>query len=346
MRAFGCLFGLVFLLLVGVVVAAIATLVASFGLFGPRGSLQTGIAAVVVLGVLGILVVTVGAAGGGWWRTGRTLDRLVEAARAVEQGDYAAQVEVPVRGPRPVRELAHAFDTMIRRLEADERERRSLLADVSHELRTPLAVIRGSLEAIVDGVHPADEAHLAAIVEETRVMERLVEDLRTLALAEGGTLPLHPEPTDLADLVREVVASFAGAAAGHEGLRVEALAPEDLPPIPVDPVRIREVVANLVANAIRHTPAGGHVTVTATAAAGSIVLRVADSGVGIDPALLPHVFDRFVKTPGSGGSGLGLAIARNLVVAHGGSIDVESEPGSGSVFSVTLPSTGPPSGPA
>jgi two-component system sensor histidine kinase BaeS len=339
MRIFGCLFAFVFLLVVSSIVALVATLITSLGLFG-GGSPAVAVVAVLVVVLLGLAATS---ASGGLWRTGQTLDRLVEAARAVEAGDYTARVAPPERGPRAVRELARAFDTMAGRLEADERERRSLLADVSHELRTPLAVIRGSLEAIVDGVHPADDAHLAAIVEETRVMERLVEDLRTLALAEGGTLPLHPEPTDLADLVRDVVASFQSTASASAVI-LSAVAPEDLPPIDVDPVRIREVVANLVANALRHTPGGGRVTVTAAAEGQQIVVRVMDTGSGIDAALLPHVFDRFVKAAGSRGSGLGLAIARNLVVAHGGTIDADSEPGAGSTFTVRLPLADRPTG--
>ena len=278
-------------------------------------------------------------AGGGAWRTGRTLDALVEAARAVEAGDYSARVAPPERGPRALRELVGAFDTMTDRLAADERSRQALLADVSHELRTPLAVIRGSLEAIVDGVHPADEAHLGAIVEETRVMERLVEDLRTIAQAEGGTLTLHPEPTDLADLAGEVVASFMSQAQRAD-VTLVADVPDELPPLTVDPVRIREVVANLVSNALRHTPAGGRVTVRVSAAPEHVELGVVDTGPGIDPAILPHVFDRFVKTPGSGGSGLGLAIARDLTVAHGGTIEAASPPGAGTAFTVRLPLTG------
>ena len=149
------------------------------------------------------------------------------------------------------------FDTMVERLEVDERQRRSLLADVSHELRTPLTVISGNLEAMVDGVHPTDEAHLAAILEETRVMERLIDDLRTVALSEAGTLTLHREPTDPDVLIDEVVRSFE-AAAGTAGVTVTAEVPDDLPILDVDPVRLREVLANLVANAIRHTPAGRH----------------------------------------------------------------------------------------
>jgi two-component system, OmpR family, sensor histidine kinase BaeS len=227
---------------------------------------------------------------------------------------------------------------MVDRLEAQDRERRTLLADVSHELRTPLAVIRGGVEAIIDGVHPADEPHLAAIVEETRVMERLVEDLRTLALAESGRLALHREAVDLAELVQDVAASFGAAAAGAD-VRIVVDAPDGLPPADVDPVRIREVVANLVDNAIRHTPPGGRVELRVGGGA-DVRIDVADTGRGIDPAILPHVFDRFVKAPGSRGSGLGLAIARDLVTAHGGTMTVTSQANAGTIFTIVLPAPG------
>ena len=164
---------------------------------------------------------------------------------------------------RPIQELARGFDTMAARLEADEEQRRTLLADVSHELRTPLAVITGNLEAILDGVYPPDEAHLTPILEETRVLERLIDDLRTLTLSEAGTLALHPEPTDPDVLVGDVVRSFTPAAT-RAGVRLAADVPDDLPILDIDPVRIREVLSNLVANALRHTPDGGSVTLGAS----------------------------------------------------------------------------------
>ena len=207
---------------------------------------------------------------------------------------------------------------------------------MSHELRTPLSVISGNLEAMIDGVHPADEAHLAAILEETRVMERLIDDLRTVALSEAGTLPLHREPTDLDLLVVEVVRSFAGAA-GTAGVTVTADVPSDLPILDVDPVRIREVLSNLVANGVRHTPPDGSVVVRGEVTDDRVVLRVVDTGPGIDPDLLPHVFDRFAKGADSTGSGLGLAIARHLVAAHGGTLDVEETGSAGTTFRATLP---------
>ncbi len=320
---FGCLFGLIFLVIVGSLVAASATVLSTLG------PLPGAIALIVVLFVLLGL-------GAGLRRSARTLDALVDAAGRVEAGDYEIRVPVSDRGMRPVRHLARGFNTMVERLERDEDQRRTLLNDVSHELRTPLTVIAGNLEAMIDGVHPADEAHLSAILEETRVMERLIDDLRTVALSEAGTLQLHREPTDIDVLVDEVVRSFQGAA-GKTGVTVTAEVPTDLPILDVDPVRIREVLANLVANGVRHTPSGGTVAVRGEVADDRLVLRVADTGPGIDPALLPHVFDRFVKGAGSAGSGLGLAIARHLVAAHGGDLTVESTGTAGTTFRVSLP---------
>jgi two-component system sensor histidine kinase BaeS len=227
---------------------------------------------------------------------------------------------------------------MAARLEADEALRRALLADVSHELRTPLAVIAGNLEAIQDGVYPADDAHLAPILDQTRVMSRLIDDLRTLTLSEAGTLTLHREPTALDLVIAEVVRSFAvTATTGAVTLTDDTT--DDLPLADVDPVRIREVLANLVANAIRHTPPGGHVTVRGSVSpdGATVAIVVRDTGGGIEPDVLPHVFDRFVKGEESRGSGLGLAIARSLVEAHGGRIAVTSTVGAGATFTVDLP---------
>ncbi len=295
---------------------------------------------VVVLGVLAIA---------GWGRTFRrvafSLDELVEAADRVEHGDYTTRVTVPRTGPRPMRDLARGFNEMVTRLEADEAQRRRLLADVSHELRTPLAVVQGNIEAMLDGVHEVDEAHLGAILEETRVLGRLVDDLRTVALSESGSLPLHREPTDLAVVATDAVAAFRSSAEAA-GVELEVEIADDIPLLEVDPVRIREVISNLVANALRHTPAGGSIALDARVGDGgpgsaggprAVVVTVRDTGTGIEPDLLPHVFDRFAKAPGSRGSGLGLAIARGLVEAHGGSIDVESTPGRGSTFRFRLP---------
>ena len=293
--------------------------------------------------VIGIVILIAGglaltAAGRTFRRAGMSLDELVDAARRVEEGDYTIRVAEPVARRGPLRELVRGFNSMTGRLEADAEQRRRLLADVSHELRTPLAVIQGNIEAILDGVHAADDAHLAAILDETHVLARLVDDLRTVALSEGGNLPLHREPTDLSILATESVASFESAAEAA-GVSLEVHVDDEVPLLDVDPVRIREVLSNLVANALRHTPSGGSIGVVATSApdSNSVEIVVSDTGTGIDPALLPHVFDRFAKAPDSRGSGLGLAIARGLVEAHGGSIDVESSAGTGTTFRLRVP---------
>lgn len=259
---------------------------------------------------------------------------LVEAAGRIQEGDYT--VRVLERGPPEVRSVARAFNAMTARLETSEKQRRSFLADVTHELRTPLAVIRGQAEGIADGIYPGDAPHLAPIVDATQTLERLVEDLRTLALSEAGTLRLAREPVDIAELVHEVVASFQ-MQAESAGISLRADVEGDLPSVSADPVRIRSVLANLITNAIAHTPRGGPVEVTARRSPEAVVVAVADTGEGISADLLPRIFDRFVKSPGSRGSGLGLAIARDIVQAHGGTIAAESRPGSGATVRFTLP---------
>jgi two-component system sensor histidine kinase BaeS len=294
--------------------------------------------------VLLAAVIVVALVGRAFARTGRTLDELVEAAHRVESGDYSVRVREPTRGPWALRELVRGFDTMVARLEADERGRRALLADVSHELRTPLAVIAGSVEAIADGVHPPDEAHLGAILEETRVLERLIEDLRTLALSEAGTLTLHREPTDLDVLVADASRSFE-AAAEAAGVTIDT-AIVDTPIVEIDPIRIRQVVGNLVSNAIRHSPAGGHVTVSVGPAdeGSSIEVRVEDDGPGVPTELAGRAFDRFARGPESRGSGLGLPIAKSLVEAHDGRIGLDSGPDRRTAAWFRLP-VGSPVGP-
>jgi two-component system sensor histidine kinase BaeS len=323
-------FGLVFLLgVVGLVSLVTSVIVAA----GPIGDIARVLGLLIL--VLGGVALTV--AGRVFRRAGNTLDEVVDAARRVEGGDYTIRVEPgPHRGP--LWELVRGFNSMVGRLESDAEQRRRLLADVSHELRTPLAVIQGNLEAILDGVHEANDTNLGSILDETHVLARLVDDLRTVALSESGNLPLHREPTDLAILAAEAVAGFQPAADAAD-VRLEASVDDDVSLLDIDPVRIREVVTNLIANALRHTPAGGSIIVAAsvTPGADAVEVVVRDTGSGIDPALLPHVFDRFAKSADSRGSGLGLAIARGLVEAHGGSIDAESTVGGGTTFRFRLP---------
>jgi two-component system sensor histidine kinase BaeS len=295
----------------------------------PVGSVVVGILVVVGLGI------AAGLAFRSMRRAGRPLDRLVVAAARVEAGDYS--VRVPEDGPADLRGLQRAFNQMTARLEDADTARRAFLAEVSHELRTPLTVMRGQLEAIADGVYPADDAHLAPVLAQTDVLERLVDDLRTVALAESGALAVRREPVELAGLAASVAAGFA-AAATDAGVTL-AVAPADLPAVAADPALLRRVLANLLTNALRHTPAGGSVRVEVMAPTpGRQRLAVSDTGPGIPPELLPRVFERFVKGPGSEGTGLGLAIARDLVVAHGGTIAAHAPPEGGTRIEIELPS--------
>jgi two-component system sensor histidine kinase BaeS len=189
---------------------------------------------------------------------------------------------------------------------------------------------------MIDGVHPIDEAHLSAAVDQIAMLTKLVEDLRTLALAEGGTLALHKEPTDMTILTREAAASFEGLAAGA-GVQLEVRMPADLPLLDLDPLRIREVVGNLVANALRYAPRGSSVRIVGEKGAGAVRISITDAGPGIAPEVLPHLFERFAKSQDSRGSGLGLAIARRLVEAHGGSIGADSPAGGGTTVAFELP---------
>ena len=272
-------------------------------------------------------------------RLARPVGDVIEAVGRVADGDLTTRVAE--RGSRDGRALARAFNAMTSRLEEGEELRRRLLADVSHELRTPLSVVQGNLEALVDGVHPADGAHLAAILDETKVLSRLVEDLRTLSLAESGALALHREAIDVGALVRETVESFASQA-DPIGVTIEAEVATALPTIDADSVRVREILANLIANALRYTPRGGRISVVATAEDTGVAIDVRDTGVGIAPEQIERIFDRFYKSAESRGAGLGLAIAKQLVEAHGGRISAKSVVGEGTTIRFTLPAEAPP----
>ena len=234
------------------------------------------------------------------------------------------------------RRISAIVAAMAARLEAQDKQRRDLMADIAHELRTPLTVMQGQLEGIVDGVYPRDDARLNDVLGQARLLGRLVEDLRTLANAERGTLALKKEPTDLRALVEDATAAFAAeAAAKHVTIAISAH--EELPPIEIDPLRIREVLINLLSNALRHSADGGSVTITIASRGDSLAVGVRDTGAGIPPDILPRIFDRFYKGPASQGSGLGLTIARNFVEAHGGQIATESRVGEGTCITFTLP---------
>jgi signal transduction histidine kinase len=267
-------------------------------------------------------------------RTARPIGEVMDAAERITDGDLSARA--PMHGPQDVRNLAGAFNRMAERLELTERQRRDLLADVAHELRTPLSVIRGRVEGMRDGLYEPDAEHLELIERETDVMARLLEDLQLLSNVEAGALRLHRERVEPRELVEAAAGAFR-TQAEEAGVHIGTEVGDGLPLLDVDRVRIGEVLGNLVANALRHTPAGGTVTLSASEAGQGVAFAVADTGEGIPAIELGHVFDRFAKSPESRGAGLGLAIAKSLVQAHGGTISAESEPGRGTTIRFELP---------
>jgi two-component system sensor histidine kinase BaeS len=328
MQRMGCFFFgfiVVFALIVAVLVSVFTQL------FSAAGASNGNLFAIIVFG--GIALVFISTVLRAVRRVVMPLGDLIDAAESVEAGDFS--VRVRSRGPRELRSLARAFNAMSEHLGRSETERRRLLADVTHELRTPLTVIQGNLEALIDGVRPTDEAHLRAILEDTHVLARLIDDLRTISVAEAGALALQREPTDVGALVRETTGSF-GSMADAAGVTLSANASGDLS-ASVDPIRVREVLTNIIANALRYTPRGGSVAVTVTPWPDHLTVSVRDTGPGIAADVLPHVFDRFTRSPESPGAGLGLAIAKSLVTAHGGTIDATSAPGQGTDIRFTLP---------
>jgi signal transduction histidine kinase len=273
----------------------------------------------------------------------RPVEALTAAARRMEAGDLAQRVEVRERNE--IGELARAFNAMAERRATAERLRRDLVNDVAHELRSPLTNLRGQLEALEDGLLAPSTETLASLVEEVRLLGRLVDDLQDLALAEAGQLALERGPVDLgAEIERAVKAAQPRAAA--LGLRVrvcvEADPPAALPAVDGDARRIAQILRNLLDNAVTCTPPGGCIRVRARPGDGEVAVEVEDTGPGIPPGHLPHLFDRFYRTDASrsrttGGAGLGLAIVRQLAEAHGGRVWVESEVGKGSTFGFSLP---------
>jgi len=328
MRGIGCFFVAAIVLSAVAGALAIWLIAASVGLVATSAIGRVGAIAGVGVGLLLIYLVARRLRS-----LARPVDDLVVAAGRVERGDFS--VRVRERGPGDVRSLARAFNAMSARLDATERSRRAYLADVTHELRTPLTVIQAQLEAIQDGIHPADAEHMTALLDEVRTLDGLIEDLRTLTLVETGGLTLRREMVDLAELIADASAPFrAPAEAGRIRLTSEVAA--DVPSLSVDPGRLRRVLTNLLVNALRHTPQGGTVGISAVREADVVRIAVRNSGEGFADDVLPRAFERFAKGPGSDGSGLGLSIARDLVSAHGGTIAARNVDG-GAVVEFTLP---------
>jgi signal transduction histidine kinase len=295
-----------------------------------RALVWAGVGAVLVALLFGTVVS---------WRITTPVRRLTQAAEDIAAGNLDSRAEV--RGEDEIGQLADSFNRMADNLARSDELRRRMTADIAHELRTPLSVIRGQIEAIQDGIFPPDAIHLAPIHEEILLLNRLIEDLRILALADAGQLALQREAVDPAALLRNTAAKFAPLAAeGDVTLAVQV--PPRLPTVVVDSHRIEQVLTNLLANALRHTPPDGVVTLRAESDPRCLLISVLDTGPGIQPQDVPHLFDRFWRGDKSrsrdrGGSGLGLAIARQLVEAHGGTIWAESGPDTGATFRFALP---------
>ncbi|MER8102653.1 ATP-binding protein [Kitasatospora sp. NPDC094016] len=274
-------------------------------------------------------------------RLSRPLNALTRAARRMTDGDLSARVTAT--GRDEIAGLAAAFNAMAQRREQLEELRRAMVGDIAHELRTPLSNIRGWLEAVEDGVVTADGALTGSLLEEALQLQHLIDDLRDLADADAGELALHREPVDVEDLLAQVATAHgARAQASGVALVVETAGAPAGYEVFADPVRLRQLVGNLVANAVRHTPGGGTVTLRARTESDALLIEVADTGGGIAEADLPLVFERFWRADKSrnrqrGGSGLGLAIVRKLAELHGGGVHAASTPGAGSVFTVRLP---------
>jgi signal transduction histidine kinase len=264
---------------------------------------------------------------------------LTASARKMGKGDFSQRVNV--KSKDEMGELANTFNSMAVNLERIETLRKNMVADVAHELRTPLSNVAGYLEAIRDEVVQPDKATIASLSEEVDLLTKLVEDLQELTLADAGELKLAKQPDDMIGLIQQSVKAVQ-VKAREKGLAVTAELPDELPIISIDYYRVSEVLRNLVANAIMHTPPGGKVVVSVDRKDDIIKVSVADTGEGIPAEDLPNMFERFYRVNKSraradGGSGLGLTITRRIVEAHGGTIGVVSEIGKGSTFTFTLP---------
>ena len=269
------------------------------------------------------------------------VQQITSAAQKIAAGDLSQRI--PTQSQDEIGTLANSFNQMADSLAKHEELRRNLIADVAHELRTPLTVIQGNLEAMLDGVLPASPQEIATLRDETALLARLVSDLRLLSLAEAGQLKLERVEIDPTELIAQAVEPFRLQAQSSQ-IELTLEIASNLPSIKVDADRIAQVIRNLLNNALRHTPAGGRITLTCRKeTTQSLLFTVSDTGEGISADDLPFVFDRFYRADksrsrASGGSGIGLAIAKQLVEAHGGKVWAESQPGRGAIFGFTLPS--------
>jgi signal transduction histidine kinase len=270
----------------------------------------------------------------------RPVHALTIAAQKLAGGDLSHRVDV--HGDDEMATLSHTFNQMADSLQQAEEARRAMTADIAHELRTPLAVQRANLEALQDGVYPLTSENLAPVIEQNYLLTRLVEDLRTLALADAGQIELERTHTDLTPLVERMVERFQPQA-GSQQVKLTLTTPTGLiPQISADPIRLEQVLTNLLSNALRYTPTGGQIELSLASTDDSVWLRVHDSGPGIPEQALPYIFERFYRVDKSraraeGGTGLGLAIARQLARLHGGDLTATNHAAGGALFTLILP---------
>ena len=271
----------------------------------------------------------------------RPLQGMMQASQRIADGHYDERVTT--EDVDELGQLATRFNQMAEKLERVEAMRRQLIGDVSHELRTPLTAIKGSMEGLMDGILPATDETYQQIHQEADRLNRLVDDLQELSRVEAGAYEMNLRPTQIAPLMETLAKRFHQQFESKR-VKLDLSLPADLPPVLADEHRILQVLTNLTGNALQYTPEGGTVTVSAVRKNGSVLISVRDTGAGISPEHLSHLFDRFYRVDKSrsraagGGSGIGLTIAKFLVEAHGGVINVESEGiGKGSAFSFTLP---------
>ena len=276
--------------------------------------------------------------------TARPLERIARAANAIATGDLEARVQLTPRQQRSddeINQLAVHFNQMAESLQDLELERRETMAAIAHELRTPLMVLQARLEGVRDQVIPLSELEAVQLLSQVRTLTRLVEDLRTLSLADAGKLALYLEELDLLDVLSLSVAGFADRAEAR-GIALELSCTALILPVRGDRDRLAQVMANLLDNALRHTPDGGFITVTATLADGTVRTEVRDSGAGVPSDALPHLFERFYRADTSrsrdaGGSGLGLSIVGALVTLHAGQVTLANHPQGGAVVTIIIP---------
>jgi len=289
-------------------------------------------------GIAGVIALLMGSLL--FFQVTRPMRRLSQAAQDIAAGDLTQRVPT---SDDEVGQMARSFNTMAESLQRMEQQRQNMVADIAHELRTPLSVIQGNVEAMLDGVLPASPEELESIHQETILLNRLISDLRTLSLAEAGQLALDKQPLDLGEVVTRVAEKYR-LRAEEQSVALSVQVAQNLPQVSADAGRVEQVLVNLTENALRYgaSDVGGRVTLSARAVPDGVEAWVSDTGPGIAPEDLPHVFERFWRSEKSrnrqsGGSGIGLALVKQLVEAHGGRVSVESTPGQGTAFRVVLP---------